>query len=288
VKVLILGGDGMLGHRLLASLQEHHEVTATLRQPLAKYRGWPLFSARNTVDALDARDWPGVARAIRDAKPAAVINCIGVIKQRKHAVSQSALTIEINALLPHRLHELCAELGARLIHFSTDCVFSGRTGRYRETDEPDALDLYGRSKLIGEVLDPPGLTVRSSIVGLELSRNTGLVEWFLAQRGKIRGFRRAIYTGVTTAEMARFVARVLEQHHDLHGVWHLASVPISKYDLLVSLARKLGRTDVEIEPDDDFVCDRSLDGTRLRQVTGYEPPSWDSMLTELADEVARR
>jgi len=203
-------------------------------------------------------------------------------------VSQSALTIEINALLPHRLRDLCLEVGARLIHFSTDCVFSGRTGGYRETDQPDAVDLYGRSKLLGEVHEAPGLTVRSSIVGLELSRRTGLIEWFLAQRGTIRGFRRAIYTGVTTAEMARFVARVLAAHHDLHDVWHLASAPISKYDLLVALARRLGRTDVEILPDDDFVCDRSLDGSRLRQVIGYEAPSWDAMLTELADEVASR
>ena len=288
MKLLILGGDGMLGHRLLTTLRDDHDVVATLRQPLAMYRQWPLFSDQNAIGSVDARDWPRLGQLIRDLRPGGVINCIGVIKQRKHAVSQSALTIEINALLPHRLHEVCAEVGARLIHFSTDCVFSGRTGGYRETDEPDAVDLYGRSKLLGEVHEAPGLTVRSSIVGLELSRRTGLIEWFLAQRGTIRGFRRAIYTGVTTAEMARFVARVLAAHHDLHDVWHLASAPISKYDLLVALARRLGRTDVEILPDDDFVCDRSLDGSRLRQVIGYEAPSWDAMLTELADEVASR
>ena len=278
----------MLGHRLLTTLRDDHDVVATLRQPLAMYRQWPLFSDQNAIGSVDARDWPRLGQLIRDLRPGGVINCIGVIKQRKHAVSQSALTIEINALLPHRLHEVCAEVGARLIHFSTDCVFSGRTGGYRETDQPDAVDLYGRSKLLGEVHEAPGLTVRSSIVGLELSRGTGLIEWFLAQRGTIRGFRRAIYTGVTTAEMARFVARVLAAHHDLHDVWHLASAPISKYDLLVALARRLGRTDVEILPDDDFVCDRSLDGSRLRQVIGYEAPSWDAMLTELADEVASR
>jgi len=278
----------MLGNRLLTSLQAHHDVQATLRQPLAAYRPWPVFSERNAIGSVDAQDWSRLAQVLREARPDAVINCIGVIKQRKDVVSQSALTIEINALLPHRLRDLCSELRARLIHFSTDCVFSGRTGHYRESDEPDALDLYGRSKLLGEVHEAPGVTIRSSIVGLELSRKTGLVEWFLSQRGSIRGFRRAIYTGVTTAEMARFVARVLDEHHDLSGVWHLASAPISKYDLLAALSRRLGRTDIEIVPDDEFVCDRSLDATRLRQVTGYEPPSWDAMLAELADEVARR
>lgn len=288
MKLLILGGDGMLGHQLLTLLQADHDVQVTLRQPLSHYRQWPLFSARNAIAPADARDWPRLAEVIRAARPETVINCIGVIKHRKEAVSQAALTIEINALLPHRLRDLCAELGARLIHFSTDCVFSGRAGHYRETDEPDALDLYGRSKLLGEVEAAPGLTIRSSIVGLELARKTGLIEWFLAQRGTIRGFRRAIYTGVTTTEMARFVDRVLTRHPDLHGVWQLASAPISKYDLLVEFARKLGRTDVDIQPDDDFVCDRSLDGSRLTDRTGYAPPSWDAMLTELAAEVARR
>ena len=278
----------MLGHRLLTTLQDHHEVQATLRQPLAAYRSWPVFSDRNAIGSVDVQDWPRLAQIVREARPGAVINCVGVIKQRKDAVSQAALTVEINALLPHRLRDLCAEVGARLIHFSTDCVFSGRNGHYREVDEPDATDLYGRSKLLGEVHEGPGLTIRSSIVGLELSRKTGLVEWFLAQRGTIRGFRRAIFTGVTTAEMARFVAHVLGEHRDLNGVWQLASAPISKYDLLKSLSQKLGRTDVEIVPDDDFFCDRSLDATRLRQMIGYEPPSWDAMLAELADEVARR
>lgn len=278
----------MLGHRLLDSLQDDHDVQVTLRQPLAHYRQWPLFSSRNALASVDARDWPRLAEVIRAARPQAVVNCIGVIKQRKEAVSQAALTVEINALLPHRLRDLCADLGARLIHFSTDCVFSGRTGHYLETDEPDALDLYGRSKLLGEVEDAPGLTIRSSIIGLELSRKASLIEWFLAQRGTIRGFRRAIYTGVTTAEMARFVDRVLTRHPDLHGVWHLASAPISKYDLLVAFSRTLGRTDVDIQPDDDFTCDRSLDGSRLTERTGYAPPSWDVMLTELAGEVVRR
>lgn len=288
MKLLILGGDGMLGHQLLHRLRDRHDVIATLHRPLNAYRDWPLFSQQNTIAAVDVRNWTAVSAIVREAAPDAVINCIGIIKQRKDASAKPATMVEINALVPHRLQELCADLGARLIHFSTDCVFSGRTGNYKQTDVPDPVDLYGRSKLLGEVHEKPGLTLRTSIIGLELSRHMGLIEWFLAARGTIRGFRRAIYSGVTTAEMARFVARVLDRHRDLHGVWQLASAPISKYDLLVALARKLGRTDIEIVPDDEFVCDRSLDATPLYEAIGYQPPSWDAMLTELAHEVGQR
>jgi dTDP-4-dehydrorhamnose reductase len=283
VRVLILGGDGMLGHRLMRTLAGAHDVRVTLRRPLAEYRQFALFSPGNTLDGLDAADWPRLAEAVRQSAPEVVVNCIGIVKQRKDARSPIP-SLEINALLPHRLAELCAALGARLIHFSTDCVFSGRKGAYTETDAPDPQDLYGRSKLLGEVADAPGLTLRTSIIGRELSRKTGLVEWFLAQRGTVRGFRRAVYSGLTTAEMSRLVGRLATEHAGLHGVWHVASRPITKYELLVTFADKLGRTDVEIVPDDTFVCDRSLRSEPFEAATGYQPPTWDDMLTELAAE----
>jgi dTDP-4-dehydrorhamnose reductase len=283
VRILVLGGDGMLGHQLVRTLSRFHDVRTTLRRPLAEYGQPDLFSRQNTVDGLDAGDWPRLAEAIRKSAPETVVNAIGIVKQRKDAISPIP-SLEINALLPHRLAELCGALGARLIHFSTDCVFSGRKGAYRETDEPDPQDLYGRSKLLGEVGYAPGLTLRTSIIGRELARKTGLVEWFLAQRGPVRGFRRAIYSGLTTIEMSRLVARLATEHADLHGVWHVASRPITKYELLVALATKLGRTDVEIVPDDEFVCDRSMRSEPFEAATGYQPPTWDAMLTELAAE----
>ena len=276
----------MLGHQLLRTLSDTHEVQATVRRALAAYREFPLFSRVNTIDEIDARDWRRLADVIRTRSPQSVVNCIGLVKQRQEAKSPIP-SLEINALLPHRLAELCGELGAQLIHFSTDCVFSGRQGGYRETDEPDPQDLYGRSKLLGEVAQPPGLTLRTSIIGRELKRKTGLVEWFLSQRGTVRGFRRAIYTGLTTLEMGRLVTRLMTNHRDLHGVWQVASQPINKYDLLVEFSRKLGRTDVEIVPDDEFVCDRSLRGERFEAATGYRAPTWDEMLTELAAETWR-
>ncbi len=287
MKVLILGGDGMLGHELLRSLRDRHEVRVTLRQPLEDYRAFDMFSAGNAVDRVDVRDVPRLTAVISDFAPGVVINCVGIVKQRREAKSPIP-SLEINSILPHRLLELCAAQGSRLIHFSTDCVFSGRTGAYTEADTPDPSDLYGHSKLLGEVHDPPGLTLRTSIIGLELSRKAGLIEWFLAQHGRIRGFRKAIYTGLTTHEMGRLVQRLIEQHAGMHGVWHVASAPINKYDLLVGLARKLHRSDIEIAADDDFACDRSLRADRFLAATGYAPPGWDEMLSELADDVRRR
>ena len=287
LKVLILGGDGMLGHELLQSLARSHDVRVTLRRPVAEYREWQLFSERNAIGDVDVRNLDRVVSVVKDFAPEAIINAVGLVKQRPNAKS-SVLAIQINSLFPHQLCDLCEDVGARLIHFSTDCVFSGRTGNYRESDVPDAVDVYGRSKLLGEVDRAPGLTLRTSIIGPELSHHASLVEWFLAQRGAIKGFRRAIYTGLTTLEMGRLVDRLLARHRDLHGVWHVASSPISKYDLLVTLARALGRTDIEIVPDDTFECDRSLRADAFHAATGYEPPSWDDMLTELAGEVRRR
>jgi len=167
-------------------------------------------------------------------------------------------------------------------------VFAGTRGGYREDDTADANDLYGRTKYLGELHDGHCVTLRSSIIGLELARKTGLVEWFLAQTGSIRGFRRAIYSGLTTAEMARVVERILLHHADISGVWQVASRPISKYDLLSGLASRLERGDMRVEPDDEFACDRSLDGGRFHDATGYQAPAWDDMLDELANEIKDR
>jgi dTDP-4-dehydrorhamnose reductase len=287
VRILILGGDGMLGHQLLRSWSPRHDVRVALHRPLEAYRAHQLFSDSNAIGGVEARDPTVLAGVLDRVQPDAVINCIGIVKQRSEAKA-AIPSIEVNALLPHRLLELCRERRARLIHLSTDCVFSGRTGRYRQDDIPDPVDLYGRSKLLGEVSDEPGVTLRTSIIGLELDRFTGLVEWFLAERGMIRGFRRAIYSGLTTMEMARVIGRLLERHVRLSGVWHVASPPISKYDLLVRLARALGRTDIEIVPDDTFVCDRSLRAEPFTEATGYTAPSWDEMIAELAAAIRAR
>jgi len=287
VRILILGGDGMLGHQLLQSWQSAHEVKVTLRRPLSDYAQYGLFSVQNSIDCVDVRHFEHLQGVLRDFRPAAVVNAVGIIKQREEAHA-AIPSIEVNALLPHRLHVCCAEIGARLVHLSTDCVFSGRKGMYREDDLEDARDLYGRSKLLGEVYDVPAVTLRTSIIGLELARKRSLIEWFLAQTGTVRGFTRAIYSGFTTLEMARIIEFVLCEQTDLSGLWHVASQPVSKYELLKTLATLLNRRDIDVIPDNDFVCDRSLDASRFQTRTGYLPPSWDTMLAELAVQIQER
>jgi len=279
VRVLILGGDGMLGHRLRRDLARRHEVAVTLRGPA------PDVECATFPD-VDVRDFARVQDAVASFRPQAVINGVGVVKQRPEA-AQPLPALEVNAVFPHRLAELCRDRGVRLLHFSTDCVFSGDKGGYREVDPPDARDLYGLTKLLGEV-GSPHLTLRTSMIGLEQGRRQGLVEWFLASRGSVRGYRRAVFSGLTTAELARLVDRLLVEHPGLDGLWHVASDPIDKHSLLVEFARELGRHDVEIEPVDEPVIDRSLCPDAFAAATGYRPPAWGEMLGELARDVLER
>ena len=222
---------------------------------------------------MSAEAFETVQRAITSVRPDVVINCIGIVKQA--AAAHDAITsISINSLLPHRLAALCRTEGARLIQISTDCVFSGRAGRYTEDDLPDPVDLYGRSKLLGEVADGDCLTVRTSIVGRELVGANGLLEWFLAQEGSVRGFRRAIFSGLTAEALARLLAAVVCDHRGLTGIRHVAAQPISKFDLLCMLKRAY-HAPLEIVPDDEFVCDRSLDARKFEhdtQVRGRDRP----------------
>lgn len=283
MRILILGGDGMLGHQLLKHLQPRHEVKVTLRQDLDAYAPFGMFTRENTYDAIDIRSLERLVEVIADFRPEAVINAVGIVKQRPDA-KESIPSLEINALLPHRLAVLCKGIGARLIHLSTDCVFSGRKGNYQESDVSDAEDLYGKSKFLGEVHDPSCLTLRTSIIGRELTRKSGLLEWFLAQKGHVKGFRNAIFSGFTTLEMARIIERMLMHYPQAFGVYQVSSEPITKYDLLLLFRKKLGH-DVEILPDEIFHCDRSLDSTRFRREFNYSPPSWEVMIEELNSEI---
>jgi dTDP-4-dehydrorhamnose reductase len=270
----------MLGHQLLLRLRVRHDVRVTLRSALSDYAHLHLFDASNAFDGIDVRRLDRIERVFALFRPDAVVNATGIVKQRKES-GESITSIEINSLLPHRLAQLCRERDIRLVHMSTDCVFSGKTGDYLENDFPDADDLYGRSKLLGELGEAPCLTLRTSIIGPELSRKTGLLEWFLAQRGAIKGYRRAIFSGFTTLEMARIIEHVLTTAEPAHGLYHVSSDAISKYDLLTLIKRRLGLM-TEIMPDDEFVCDRSLDSSRFRTAYAYTPPSWGTMIDELA------
>lgn len=287
MRILVLGGSGMLGHQLYKSWHARHDVRVTLRGAPPQYESVGLFTQQNAFFSADVRDSGRIKALLDEFKPDAVVNAVGIIKQRKTALD-AIPCLEINALFPHRLCELCDGVNARLVHISTDCVFSGERGAYTEKDRTDVSDLYGLTKYLGEVHDPPAVTLRTSIIGLELQEKASLVEWFLSQHGVIRGFTKAIYTGVTTQELARVIEDVLTNHQDLAGLWQVATAPISKFDLLRMLARYLGRTDISIEPDDEFQCDRSLVGDAFANRANYSAPTWDSLLKELAHDIIRR
>lgn len=287
MRVLVLGGDGMLGHRLLKDLAPHHDVKVTLRRSRLEYERFGLFTAENSFDEVEVRDHQRLAEVFAATAPDVVINAVGIVKQHR-AANEIVESLEVNALLPHRLASLCDIADARLIHISTDCVFAGDRGNYAEDSIADALDIYGRTKHLGEVSGPGCLTIRTSMIGLELHRKLSLVEWYLAQTGKIRGFKNAIFTGLTTAEIGRVLKLLIKDYPQLSGVYHVAAQPISKYDLLKRLTELAGRKDVVVEPDTEFHCDRSLIGERFSTATGYKAPDWDTMLTELAGEIRNR
>jgi len=276
----------MLGHQFCQGWRDRHEVWATVRGSAPGGAGAP--EPTRVITDVDVRRLESVAEAIARVRPDAVINAVGIVKQRP-AAKEFIPSIEVNALFPHHLARLATEAGARMVHLSTDCVFSGEKGHYAESDPPDPVDLYGRTKLLGEVSEASNcLTLRTSIIGLELSTREGLVEWFLAQRGTVRGFRRAIYSGLTTAEMARAIEHFLLHDPGLSGVWHLASAPIDKHAMLVGLLARLPARGVEIVPDDAVVCDRSLDGSALRGRSAFRVKPWDVMLDELGEAIRRR
>lgn len=284
MKVLILGATGMLGHTLLTKLSERSTLdvhgTARSREGLQNWFSSEILGRIST--GTDADNFDSVLRVLGEVRPDVVVNCIGIIKQLPVA-KDPVISIGINALFPHRLALACKAAGARLIHISTDCVFRGDKGRYTEDDQSDAEDLYGRSKFLGEVVESHCVTLRTSIIGHELKGGHGLIDWFLSQDGPVNGFTNAIYTGFPTAEMVRIIADYVLPNPDLHGLYQVASAPISKYDLLKLVATRYGRSTM-IQPQDTFFCDRSLDGARFAAATGYAAPEWPDMVDAMWHE----
>lgn len=286
-RVLVLGVTGMLGHAVIRELSDDPDLDVHgVARSIEDRAGWyPRRLLGRITPAVDATRFDEVRQLIDDLRPAVVVNCVGVIKQRPD-VQDAVQTVTLNALFPHLLADACGQLGSRLIHVSTDCVFSGRRGGYVEDDLPDPPDLYGRSKLLGEACGISALTLRTSIIGHELVTNRSLVDWFLSQRGQVRGFTRAIYSGVTTVEFARLLRTVILPRAELTGLYHVAAEPISKYDLLRLIAEVYGWPG-DIVPDDEFACDRSMNADALARATGYRPPNWPDMIRAMHAARAR-
>ncbi|ENB9665922.1 SDR family oxidoreductase [Pseudomonas putida] len=278
MRVLVLGVTGMLGNAVFKVFgsDENHEVWGTLRSA-SGLKDFPQSSHDRLISGVDVLDVQALVAVLERVRPEVVINCVGLIKQLADA-KDPLTALPINSMLPHQLARLCSLANARLIQVSTDCVFSGRQGNYLESDTSDAEDLYGKSKYIGELHDAPhAITLRTSIIGHELNSSQSLVDWFLSQEGTVKGFSKAIFSGLPTVELARVMKDYVLPRPSLSGLYHVAAQPISKLELLQLVAAQYDK-DITITPDDKLVINRSLDGKRFREATGYEAPAWPELV----------
>jgi dTDP-4-dehydrorhamnose reductase len=281
--ILIVGADGMIGYGLWSYFRHKtaRQVMGSIRSKRDLWAFGENWRANVTVTG-DIENDAALEILFANCEPTLVVNCAGATMHAANGSSPLA-AIQANSLLPHRLHGLAVKYNARFVHLSTDCVYDGERGGYRETEPPNATTLYGRTKAIGEIVDADNaLTLRTSPIGYELSSRRGLLAWFLHQQGRIRGFTNAYFTGLTNLQLAEAIDKIFVGRPDLHGLFHVTGPRISKFELL-SKCRDAFGSDVIIEPDGGLVRDRSLDSSKLSAATGYKSPSWDKMLADLAD-----
>lgn len=279
MKILILGGSGMIGHQLLLNYISKFEVMTTLRLNEEFYKQFNIFNKKNSFYNIDVFKSSKLKKIISDFNPIIIINAIGITKQK---LNKNKLAYEINSSFPRKLLNLCVNKNIKLIHLSTDCVFSGEKGFYNETDTPDPNDHYGKSKLEGEIINDPNIiTLRKSTIGPELKDKHGLYEWFVSEKGDIEGYKNARFTGITTIELANIIEKIIIHHNELSGLWHVAGPVIDKFTLLNKIKNILKRQDINILLNESFKCDRTLNDKKLRQVINHQSPSWDDMLEDM-------
>lgn len=278
MKVLVLGATGMLGSAVFRYFMSEmkFDTWGTVRNPRAR-NTFTEEQGRKLCTNVDVLELDCLVSVMEKIRPDVVINCVGLIKQFDNA-NNPLDVLPINSILPHRLEKICSLAGARLVHISTDCVYSGKRGFYRESDISDAEDLYGKSKFIGELHDAPhAITLRTSIIGHELASRNSLIEWFLAQSGSVKGYAKAIFSGLPTVELARVIGSYVLNKPELFGLYHVSAEPIDKYSLL-KLVADVYEKNIEIEPDSALCIDRSLDSSRFREAFGYMPPHWSELV----------
>jgi len=279
VKVLIFGASGMLGHKLYqVATEERHDVSACMRQPLDVFSKFNIFDRHQTYDNVDIRIQSDFQKVIAKTRPDVVVNCAGLVKPR---ATDEVETIQVNSLFPHRLAQSCGLSGTRLVQISTDCVFSGTRGQYSESSVPDPVDLYGLTKLLGEVSYGSNLIIRTSMIGRELGTRRNLIEWLLSQTGEVRGFTNAIFSGLTTRALSRVVLKLASI--GASGLVHVGTEPTSKYDLLRLVKRSFRLGNISIVPCADEKTDRSLACPRVNAM-GIAVPSMQMMVDEMAKE----
>ena len=278
--VLIFGVNGMLGNTVLRYFNYRgiYKVIGTIR---GNRRPKNIFSSHcKIICKINADNIESLNKVINEYRPSFVINCIGIIKQLSTS-NNPVLSITMNSLLPHQLLTLCNKVNAKLIHISTDCVFNGKKGQYKEIDLSDATDLYGRTKFLGEVGYNDSVTIRTSIIGHEVETCHSLIEWFLKQNVSVEGFRNAIFSGLPTVELARVIHDYVLPAN-IKGLFHVSSTPISKFDLLNFVAEEYSKI-IDIKINDKIVIDRSLDSSKFQNKTGFRPKSWKKMLKTMRE-----
>jgi dTDP-4-dehydrorhamnose reductase len=274
MKIFILGASGLIGSNIFDFLSHKttHEVFGSYRNSNTLHTLGPKFSSNlfhyDFKDSIS--DLSGLLDTIR---PDIVINAIGITK---HINEGRAKTIWVNSIFPHELAQISSKLGIRLVHISTDCVFSGKKGMYMESDLPDATDLYGRSKILGEVSYDKHLTVRISTIGKEITSKHGLLEWFLATECSCLGYKKAIFSGLPSKYFADVLNKFVFPRPEITGLYHISSVPVDKFTLLQMLAASYNKR-IEIISNDDVVIDRSLDSSNFANKTGFIAPSWENL-----------
>ncbi len=282
LRILILGASGMIGHRMWATIGEEHEVIGVIRRSeLGALSLIPGIGLSNAILNVEANDLSKITKVIQDTKPEVVLNCIGIVKQLKDSTDHLK-SISLNSLFPHQLAKICMENNTRMIHFSSDCVFDGVRGDYKESDLPNAQDLYGKSKALGEVDYLKNVvTMRTSSIGREVYPHGGLVEWFLSNQGKaITGFEKAIYSGLPAHRLAKIISQQILTHPELSGILNISCEPINKLNLL-EMIKDHFNLKIEIKKDDKVVLDRSLNYSQFSKLSGYQSPSWSEMMKDL-------
>jgi dTDP-4-dehydrorhamnose reductase len=277
MKILVVGASGMIGSAVLRILSEKSdwEVYGTVREGSVK-RFFSAAIAGRLIPSVDVEYQDSLLGVLNVVRPNVVINCAGLTKHKPES-EDPLVSIPINTLMPHRFAGLCKLVGARLIHVSTDCVFSGAKGGYVEDDFTDARDVYGKSKALGEVHYPHTVTLRTSTIGHELNSHYGLLDWFLRQEGRCKGFVRAVFSGLPTVVFAQVIRDVVIPHGELSGLYHIAAKPIAKFELLKLIADVYGKN-IDIVREDNLTIDRSLDATRFKLATGYVAPEWPELI----------
>lgn len=286
MKVLVIGGAGMLGHQCYLKFKKHfgeNNVGCTLRKSASHYSRFGLFEGPNVFSNVDASDFGKVEEVLNSFKPEAVVNCVG-LTLRKPELGDFENALELNSMLPHRLALWGLNNDCRVIHFSTDCVFDGSLGGYTEMNAPSAKDVYGKTKFLGEIHYRNSLTMRLSIVGRELEGKTELIEWFLGQKGKeVSGYSEVMYSGLTTNKVADEVIRVLEMFPQLSGLYQVSSEPISKYDLL-ELVKDIYRTDITLIKNTNYKSNKVLRCDKYVLATSFTQPRWTDLIQQMKNE----